>query len=209
MEIEVKFFVDRPQALRQRVLAIDGASCGRVFEHNEIFDDARRSLAGRGELLRLRQDTACRLTYKQPDGAHQDQFKILREMETTVAEGQVLRAVFKALGLEKVLVYEKWRETFTMGTVHLCLDEMPFGHFLEIEGPPADIRRTADALALPWSRRILGNYHQLFAAIAEAMGLQFSDITFENFRDLAVDASIFRRRFEAGEKRHNAPGTTP
>ena len=206
MEIEVKFFVERPEALRRRILTLGGASRGRVFEHNEIFDDARRTLAGRGELLRLRQDTACRLTYKQPDGVHQDQFKILREMETTVAEGQVLRVVFKALGFEKVLVYEKWRETFVKGTVHLCLDELPFGHFLEIEGPSADIRRTADELGLSWPQRIVDNYHQLFAVIAETMELQFNDITFENFQGLEVDAKIYRRRFEAGQAQKDHRG---
>ena len=199
LEIEVKFFVAHPEDLRRRILALGGISAGRVFERNEIFDDPRRTLTTRGELLRLRQDKACRLTYKQPSGEPQDQFKILHEMETIVAEGRVLRAVFRALGLDTVLVYEKWRETFVKGAVHLCLDEMPFGHFLEIEGPQAAIGPLADALGLPWYRRITGNYYQLFAVIAEAMGLAFNDITFENFKGLTVDPQLYRRRFEAGK----------
>ena len=198
LETEVKFFVPRPNELRPRILALGAVSAGRVFERNEIFDDPHRTLARRGELLRIRQDTACRLTFKQPAGERQHQFKILREMETTVADGQVLRAVFQALGFNLVLVYEKWRETFPIESVHLCLDELPFGHFLEIEGSQASIRRLTEALSLPWPQRILGTYHDLFAIVAEEMGLGFRDITFENFQGLKVDPGLYRHRFEAG-----------
>ncbi len=197
LEIEVKFFVGHPQELRRRILALGATGGGRVFERNEVFDDARRTLKSRGELLRLRQDTACRLTYKQPGDPSQDQFKIQCERETVVADGQVLRAVFQALGLNTVLIYEKWRETFHQDGAHLCLDELPFGHFLEIEGTPADIRRLAQTLELPWKRRILVNYHQIFGLIAESEALPFAHITFDNFRGLTLDLQPYRHRFEA------------
>jgi hypothetical protein len=53
-------------------------------------------------------------------------------------------------------------------------------------------------LGLPWPRRILGTYLDLFNIVAEEMGLPFHDITFANFEGLAVDMTPWRRRFEAG-----------
>lgn len=197
VEIEVKFWVPCPEALVERVLSLGARDGGRVFECNRIFDDPSRSLEARGELLRLRQDDAWRLTYKLPcrdDG----QFKVRRELETTLADGEVLAAVFHSLGLRAVRCYEKWRRTFDVGEVHLCLDTLPFGDFVEIEGTGENIRSMAADLGFPWSRRILGTYLDLFHIVAEEMHLTFRDITFANFAGMAVDISAWRSRFEAG-----------
>ena len=197
VEIEVKFWVPRPELLVERILALGAAAGCRVFECNWLYDDPRGSLEARGELLRLRRDGAWRLTYKLPcpeDG----QFKVRRELETTLADGEVVAAVFRALGLKPVRCYEKWRQTFDLDDAHLCLDTLPFGDFLEIEATGERIRRLAAELDLPWSRRILGTYLDLFRIVAEEMHLAFHDITFANFEGLTVDLSAWRHRFEAG-----------
>lgn len=199
VEIEVKFWVPRPERLVQRIMALGAAAGIRRFECNWIFDDPRGRLEARGELLRLRRDDAWRLTYKLPcreDG----QFKVRRELETTLADGEALAAVFRALGLESVRCYEKWRQTFDLDGAHLCLDTLPFGDFVEIEGSGERIRRVAAELDLPWPRRILGTYLDLFCIAAEEMHLTFHDITFANFQGLAVDMAAWRHRFEAGDE---------
>ncbi|HDI59334.1 MAG TPA: CYTH domain-containing protein [Desulfobacteraceae bacterium] len=198
VEIEVKFWVPRPEALVERILALGADAGDRVFECNWIFDDPGGKLTARGELLRLRQDTAWRLTYKLPcreDG----QFKVRREMETTLADGEVLAAVFRALGLESVRCYEKWRQSFDLDGAHLCLDTLPFGTFLEIEGSGERIQRVAADLGLPWPRRILGTYLDLFHIVADEMRLAFHDITFANFEGLSIDLAAWRHLFEAGD----------
>jgi adenylate cyclase, class 2 len=197
VEIEVKFWVPQPEVLVERILALGADAGRRVFERNWIFDDSGAGLAARGELLRLRKDDAWRLTYKLPC-AHDGEFKVRRELETTLADGEVLAAVFRALGLESVRCYEKWRQTFDLDGAHLCLDTLPFGTFLEIEGSGERIRRVAADLGLPWPRRILGTYLDLFHIVAEEMNPPFSDITFANFKGLAVDMAAWRQRFEAG-----------
>lgn len=40
----------------------------------------------------------------------------------------------KGLGLVPVLMYEKHRTTFTLTNFVICIDRLPFGLFLEIEG---------------------------------------------------------------------------
>jgi adenylate cyclase class 2 len=197
VEIEVKFCIPRPEALVERILGLGADAGSRVFERNWIFDDPGGRLMARGELLRLRRDDAWRLTCKLPcaDGG---EFKVRRELETTLADGEVLAAVFRVLGLTVIRCYEKWRQTFDLDGAHLCLDTLPFGTFLEIEGAGERIRQVASDLGLPWPRRILGTYLDLFNIVAEEMGLPFQDITFANFEGLAVNMSTWRRRFEAG-----------
>ena len=74
-----------------------------------------------------------------------------------------------------------------MGETVLCLDQMPFGDYLEIEGPKAAIRDVASRLGLPWRQRILKNYLEMFSILQERLQLPFSDITFANFADVRLD----------------------
>lgn len=199
LEIEVKFFVPRPAALRRCILDTGARSEGRVFEHNTLFDDARGTLAARGRLLRLRSDNQHRLTFKAPVPDRDPQFKVLRELETRLSDAAAMREVLAALGFHPVRVYEKWRETFTLDGCHLCLDALPFGDFLEIEGERDAIRPLARRLDLRWSRRILGNYQELFEIVAEQESLDFTDITFDNFAGRRIDLAPCLGRFEAGD----------
>jgi adenylate cyclase class 2 len=85
-----------------------------------------------------------------------------------------------------------------MGKTLLCLDEMPFGTFLEIEGEKKDIVNIAETLGLKWEKRILATYLALFSGIKTQLHLSFSDITFEHFAGLDADMSAVIREFEAG-----------
>ncbi len=68
------------------------------------------------------------------------------------------------------------------------LDELPFGAFVEIEGPDADsIRQTAEALGLAWDKRIPSSYLSLFQKARQNRGLKFRDLTFANFDHLVIE----------------------
>ena len=61
------------------------------------------------------------------------------------------------------MLYEKYRTTYSLGDVLVTLDEMPYGHFSEIEGPnAARLQEIAESLWLDWSLRSDG---QLFRSI--------------------------------------------
>ena len=69
-ETEAKFYIKHPDDLRQRIEAHGGVvSEPRVHELNLRFDTRNHDLRGAGRVLRLRQDTRARLTYKDPDQA--------------------------------------------------------------------------------------------------------------------------------------------
>ena len=74
-----------------------------------------------------------------------------------------------------------------LGSVLVTLDEMPFGHLTELEGPSApEIRAAARQLGLNWERRILTSYLELFAALKNRQGWDEPELSFEAFRGRQV-----------------------
>jgi adenylate cyclase class 2 len=164
-ETEVKLRLDDIEA--GRVLAAQlGAFLvqPRHFEDNFLFDDATRSLAGRGALIRLRATPwAATLTYKGPrevvEGA-----KRREELESGVEDAEAVQQMLGRLGLRRVFRYQKYREVYELDDVELVIDETPIGIFMEIEGPLEAIHRTADALGFGAESYVVESYSALFAA---------------------------------------------
>lgn len=188
LESEVKFLLGGKTAVRDRLLAL-GAMLKkeRVFERNVRFDTPDEQLLQRWELLRLRQDTAVRLTFKAPTAADaESQVKVMEELEVSVSDFATLAHILRRLGFVETQVYEKWRETFALGGVEVVVDELPFGDFVELEGAEADIVAVAQQLGLDWERRIVTNYLRLMGELKQFHGLDFDDITFANFEQCAA-----------------------
>jgi adenylate cyclase class 2 len=187
-ELEVKFLVEDLQTFA-RLIEKEGARKvqERAFEYNLRFDTPQGELAERHHVLRLRRDIEARLTFKAPGDGSEDVYA-RREIEFTVEDFDAARALLEALGYEVSVIYEKYREVYRLDKTLVTLDEMPFGHFIEIEGPsPEEIHAVADLLGLDWEARVVENYLDLFDRVRESFGLTFQDLTFENFRDLAVN----------------------
>jgi len=198
VEIEVKFLLTDVPALRRNLTRLGAQRLsGEAFEINYRYDDVADSLVARRCLLRLRQDDAARLTFKRPRPEAQNQFKAHEELEVTVSDFDTTHAILLALGYRRVQVYEKRRETFALEGALICLDQLPFGDFAEIEGAPERIRAAARALGFDWERRILANYLELFEALRRARRFPFSDATFVNFAQTAGDMRPILQAFEA------------
>lgn len=189
METEVKFYLNDLAGLERRARELGAALVQpRVFELNLRFDTPDHSLKQTARVLRLRQDTAARLTYKGP-GNDEDRVKSREEIEFTVSDFDAARSVLEAIGYRVVLVYEKYRTVYDLGEVHLMLDEMPYGSFAEIEGPDSEsIRRAALRLNLDWETRSCASYTGLFEQVRRALDLQPGNLTFARFSGLQVTA---------------------
>ncbi len=199
LEIEVKFHIARPQAIRQAIQALGAVSTGRHFEHNLRLETKDGQLKKKGALLRLRQDRKSVLTYKaRPGSGEDDQYKVFTEYETEVSDFSATCSILEALGFYPAQIYEKWREVFQLNQTHLCLDEMPYGHFLEIEGEKESIQAIAKQLDLRWERRILSNYLAIFDMLKREKQLRFSHLSFDNFETVNIDISQYLHRLEAG-----------
>ena len=161
-EIETKFVVSDFDAVRRALSVACGLRQSRCFEENVVLDDAAGTLRGRGVLLRIRRDAGCKVTVKLPaDGPERSGLKIRREIETEAADPVALEAIFAALGYAPFLRYEKVRETWQAGACLVCLDELPFGLYLEIEGPAEAIAPLAGRLGLSMEQALTETYHEL------------------------------------------------
>ena len=187
LETEVKFYLPDVNPIRRRIMELGADFKGRAFETNLRFEDADNRLFQEKSLLRLRKDIKTTLTFKSEPPFKDDQFKTLREIEVEVSDFAAMKKILESLGFHKEQVYEKWRETFVLRDTHFCLDTMPYGDFLEIEGPKIYIKELASRIGLEWHKRILLNYLAIFGVIRKQLNLGFSDVTFENFKNIRFD----------------------
>jgi adenylate cyclase class 2 len=202
LEIEIKFYVPDIDSIRAKISSLGAELKDSGFETNILFDDEEMRLTQGKKLLRLRQDSRCRLTVKAPpddvDTTKTNQFKIFREMEVDVSDSRTMIAILEQLGFYPRQVYEKQRETYLFNHTELCLDTLPYGHFLEIEGGKDDIRKAAETIGLSWEKRITANYMSLFATIQKQLSLPFNDVTFENFKKMEMDKFRIHKILEEG-----------
>jgi len=189
MEIEAKFYLRHLEDIRKRVIAHDALlKTTRLLERNLRFDTPDRELAGKKHVLRLRQDNRTTLTFKRPSV----QVETRDEFEIEIDDFESGRKILEALGYVVTALYEKYRETYQIDLVQVMLDELPFGCFVEVEGPSIEsIRQMSDQLGLPWERRVQASYVELFERIRRPLAIDFEEITFENFKGLApVDPKL-------------------
>ncbi len=200
-EIEVKFYVKDLKRLEARLLELGAALIQpRVHESNIRFDLPDGSLRAGGRVLRLRRAEDVRLTYK---GKGQSINGVLArdEIEFTVGDFETARQFLEALGYAQIAVYEKFRATYEMQTsevfgpegvlredfgsrVHIMLDELPYGEFVEIEGPGVDpIRLTATNLGLEWEAAADAGYLTLYKRFCAGRQLDPAKLTFAALTD--------------------------
>jgi adenylate cyclase class 2 len=191
-EIEVKFYINDLPALETSLQAA-GASLAeeRTFELNLRFDTPSGELTSARRVLRLRKDRTAWLTYKGPRRPGED-VGIRTEIEFEVSSFDSARTFLEALGYEVNIVYEKYRTTYKLGTVLVMLDELPYGSFVEIEGPDAaTIQQAAQQLELDWSARCPLSYLELFSRLRLKLWLQARYLTFSELKDIHFSANDF------------------
>jgi adenylate cyclase, class 2 len=180
LEIEAKFWVPELEAFRARVLGAGGRVVApRQLEHNERFDTPDGRLRRSGEVLRLRRDQHQTLTYKRALASPE----IRSETELKVDDLEAARSLLLGLGYVPIFVYEKNREVLALGDSLVMLDELPFGTFVEIEGPSLEaIGRAAARLGLDWTQRIARSYLSIFEALRLRLGLAAEHATFADLQ---------------------------
>ena len=199
LETEIKFYLFDLPSISQRIGDLGAQSRGRFFESNVRFEDDRRTLKKKKSLLRLRRDRKVRLTYKSTPPEVNKQYKILKELEVTISDFDTMHRILEALGFHREQVYEKWRETLVLEQTQFCLDSMPYGNFLEIEGQQQDIKNFTVQLGFSWDQRILLNYLQIFEILKDKLKLRFSDVTFDNFSNIEVNLADYLDLLVAGD----------
>lgn len=189
-ELEAKFYLVDLVGLQKSLERLDATLVQpRTYERNLRFDTPEGFLTQSAQVLRLRQDTANRLTYKGP-GEVQEGVSARTEIEFTVGDFENAKKLLEALGYQVNMIYEKYRTIYDLNGVFVTLDEMPFGNFAEIEGADgASIQAVCEQIGLIWELRTLQSYVQIFQIIKNNLGLTLRDLTFRNFTGITVGPS--------------------
>ena len=185
-ETEVKFYVGDLDELEMRIQALDAHLIQpRVREVNLRFDTANGDFHHQRRVLRLRRDENVHLTYKDASQL-EDGVLSRREIELSVSDFDSARQFLEALDYQVIFMYEKYRTTYELDRVHIMLDELPYGRFVEIEGETHELKSVARELGLDWNAAIPASYHALFERLRKARKLTFRDLSFENFKGIQV-----------------------
>ena len=194
-EIEVKLYVRNLANIQSRLLDL-GASLlePRAHENNLRYDLPDGNLRAGKRVLRLRQSGDARLTYKGP-AEERDGVMARTEIEFTVGDFDAAKQFLASLGYVEVAVYEKFRTTYALDSTHIMLDELPYGNFVEIEGPDtASIRALAVRLNLDFEAAIPASYLALFERLCTDRALDPSRLTFESLNHIHITPEMLRVR---------------
>jgi len=135
----------------------------RVFEDNTVFDTPGLKLRQGAMLLRLREvGGKAIVTFKGRPVA--GKHKSREELEVEVSNAGTLRTIIERLGFRPVFQYQKYRTEYKKaGHAGVAtLDETPIGIYLELEGQPGWIDRTARQLGYREKDYIVSSYARLY-----------------------------------------------
>jgi adenylate cyclase, class 2 len=178
-ETEIKILIKNSAEYPQHLTAAGfQEKTPRVFESNVVFDTEDFRLRQSDQLLRLRYTPAkSTLTWKgkSTPGRH----KSRPELESIVSEHANVAQIFTELGFAPRFRYEKFRTEFERepGGI-VTFDETPIGHYLELEGEPAWIDKTASELGFSTVDYILESYGQLYRKFCDREGIPPTNMVF-------------------------------
>jgi adenylate cyclase class 2 len=137
---------------------------GATFE-KEVFEVNYQHRGGemdeRGATLRLRKiGDFTVLTYKEKVKSDEGTKQKI-EYETNVSDVEAMEQIIERLGYRLTAVYEKRRKYWKLNDVEVVVDELPFGHFMEIEGTIESIDKAEKKLGLKEAEREPRGYPRL------------------------------------------------
>jgi len=174
LECELKYLEADLSDLADRLEKAGAQTSGRYFEANTVFDRSDRSLKKDGILLRLREKRGKTvLTVKRPHNTPAPSaLKVFEEIETGVEDGAAMAEALSTLGFAPAFRYEKVREKWRHLDCTICLDHLPFGEFVEIEGDEPQVLACAAKLGLNASCTTKATYHGLNIEYRVEKGLE-------------------------------------
>ncbi len=179
-EIEAKLYVRSLGKVEQRLRQLGSQLIQpRTLEINRRFDLPDRRLSRAGQVLRLRQDTRARLTYK---GQGKSDHGVLNriELEFTVSDADMARQMLEALGYIQSAIYEKFRRVYELEGCEIMLDELPYGDFVEIEGRDAgSVHNTARLLGMRMEHALELSYLGIYEHYCAGRDMGPETLTFE------------------------------
>ncbi|MBI1753168.1 MAG: class IV adenylate cyclase [Acidobacteria bacterium] len=164
LETELKLRIPATGPYRPLLEALGFREAISAQTETSVLWDRDGQLRAAGSALRTRTYAGhAWLTWKGPK-VPDPILKIRPERETEIADAAALEAILRALGFEPVMRMEKVRAVWAREELEACLDETPFGSYLELEGEPQAIRAAMEGLGLAPDRAEPRSYPELYRA---------------------------------------------
>ena len=164
LETELKLRIPATAPFPALLAALGFREAAPAQPELSVLWDRAGALQAAGSALRTRSYAgAFRLTWKGPR-VPDPLLKIRPELETGVTDGAVLEAILTALDYRPTLRMEKVRAKWVRADLEACLDETPFGCYLELEGEAEAIHAAMRALELSSDQAETRSYPELYLA---------------------------------------------
>jgi len=162
LETEVKLRIPSVEEIAPRLAALGFRLEVPAQREISVLWDRGRELFEKGCALRMRRyGERAWITWKGPK-IEDPLLKIRPELETALEDPTAMERILEALGFTPILSMEKSRAMWRRADLLACLDETPFGAFLELEGDSAAITPAMEALGLGPDRVETRSYPTLF-----------------------------------------------
>ena len=163
-EVELKYKVTTFDITKKKLLELGGeVLVAAQHEQNIVFDSSNNKLKKQGKLLRLRKfGDQVLLTVKEPVTSKRMKIRLEHESNLSISFEEAIQ-MLKVLNYEEVFFYEKEREIWVVNnSVHVCLDSLFFGNFVEIEGNTTEeVESMSQALGFNSANGIKTSYKTL------------------------------------------------
>lgn len=162
IETEVKLRIPSTREVAPRLAALGFQLEIAAQTERSVLWDRGTELFSQGCALRVRTyGGVAWITWKGPK-VKDPLLKIRPEIETSVASAEAMAGILRALGYNPVLAMEKTRALLRRDDLVACLDETPFGCYLELEGESEAILKAMASLGLGPELAELRSYPALF-----------------------------------------------
>lgn len=177
LEIEVKFRIDDPGKIIDKLEQLGAKKIDEGFERNIKFDDDSQRFKA-GLLLRLRSYAGMAdITYKKR--LPSEKFMMREEVILNIDSFERGKKLLEAIGFKPYFRYEKKRQTWEYNDVGILVDVVVIGNFIEIEGTKEKITETAEKLGLDMKDAVPISYGELFVEHCKSKGIPLHDMVFE------------------------------
>ncbi len=168
IEIEKKYrlMADRCGEIARQLELLGAVFEGEDFEENTIYGgEPLKNARGIVRIRKTRERSL--LTFKR---RIENQSDVKQQVEHETEISGAVEQILTELGLSPTLVYEKKRRTWVLRDTEIVLDELPFGLFMEIEGPITSIKQVEMLLGIEDLETEHETYPRLTARLGKKVG---------------------------------------
>ncbi len=174
IEKEVKYQITNPIQLIEQLKKQKAVFRGYHLEKTIRIDNEAWTFSNAGTFIRLRTGFKNTLTLKKARMKNSEVSERL-ELEVEIDDIDVCRRIFEEIGLTDSLVMEKYRMMWEIDGTAITIDELPFGVYVEIEGPIPKIKLLSELLGFQFENRLILTYWEIYRDLMDLSGEEHYD----------------------------------